>query len=127
MSERKTAFARPETEREKEKLIARLKEAREYIGASQDHVAKFLGVNRSAVSEIETGKRSISAMELKKLANLYQRPVSWFTDDVVEGMPADIEYLARTASELSDNDRGELQRFADFLKSRTSVTDSGNE
>lgn len=110
-------------ENNKVKLIARLKEAREYVGASQYQVGKVLNVPRSAVSEMENGKRNISAIELQKLARLFQRPVSWFTDDVIEGAPADIEFLARTAAELSNNDRSELQKFAEFLKSKSQVAD----
>ena len=53
------------------KLVARLKEAREYMGISQEKVATYLGVPRSAVSEIESGKRSVSALELQRLAKLY--------------------------------------------------------
>ena len=125
MSEPRTLFVRPETDPivVKEKLVARLKEAREYIGASQDRVAKHLDVPRSAISEIESGKRNISAIELQKLSKLYQKPVSWFTEDVVEGVPADVEFLARTASELSNNDRSELQKFAEFLKAKALASD----
>lgn len=125
MTEPRAKYVRPsvEVESNKEKLIARLKEAREYVGASQDQVGKVLNVPRSAVSEMESGKRNISAIELQKLAKLFQRPVSWFTDDVIEGAPADVEFLARTAAELSDNDRSELQKFAEFLKSKSQVTD----
>lgn len=126
MADKKAGLSRPQFEADKAKLISRLKEAREYIGVSQEKVAIYLEVNRSAVSEIESGKRSISAVELKKLAALYQRPISWFTDDLVENVPPDIEYLARTATELSDNDRGELQRFADFLKSKAGAGDANS-
>lgn len=125
MADPKAGFARPESDSDKRKLIARLKEAREYIGASQDKVAALIGVSRSAVSEMESGKRSVSAVELKKLSKLYQRSVSWFTDDLVQGVPADVEYLARTASDLSDNDRIELQRFAEFLKAKSESVNAG--
>ena len=121
MANYKTGFASSSGENDKSKLLARLKAAREYVGVSQDKVAVYLGINRSAVSEIESGKRNVTAVELKKLATLYQRSVSWFTDDLVEGAQPDVEYLARTASDLSDNDRVELQRFAEFLKSRSQV------
>lgn len=123
MTEPAAGFSRAGAEDNKSKLIARLREAREYVGVSQDRVAAYLGVPRSAISEIESGKRNISAIELQKLAKLYQRPVSWFTDDIVEGVPADVEFLARMASELSDNDRSELQKFAEFLKSKSRASD----
>ncbi len=123
MTEPAAGFSRASTDDNKTKMIARLKEAREYVGVSQDKVAVYLDIPRSAVSEIESDKRNISAVELQKLAKLYQRPVSWFTDDIVEGVPEDVEFLARTASELSDNDRSELQKFAEFLKSKSQAAD----
>ena len=100
----------------KQELGARLKSAREYVGINQEEVAKHLGVPRSAISEIETGKRAVEAIELTNLARLYQRPVSWFTGDIAEDVPEDVAHLARTASELSTTDRQELRRFAEFLK-----------
>ncbi|RIJ24665.1 XRE family transcriptional regulator [Henriciella barbarensis] len=121
MSDVKMGFAGPENE--KERLQRKLKEAREYLGMSQAKVAEFLQIQRSAVSEIESGKRAISALELRQLARLYQKPTSWFTDEVVEGVPADVEFLARTATELSQTDRGELQKFAEFLKAKSKVGD----
>tara|TARA_R110002124_G_scaffold136727_1_gene299615 strand:- start:4794 stop:5159 length:366 start_codon:yes stop_codon:yes gene_type:complete len=121
MTEPRAGFTGKNVDTEKDKLLVRLKEAREYLGISQDKVANYLGVPRSAVSEFESGKRNISATELQKLSRFYQRPVSWFTDNVVLDVPADVEFLARTASDLSDNDRSELQKFAEFLKSKAST------
>jgi len=99
-------------------LGTRLREGREYVGLKQEEVALHLGIARTAISDIENGKRSVKVPELQKLARLYQRPVSWFTGEGEAEVPADIAFLARTASSLSDNDRKELQRFADFLRSK---------
>lgn len=99
-------------------LGVRLREGREYVGLKQEEVARHLGIPRTAVSEIENGKRDVKVPELQKLARLYQRPVSWFTGEREAEIPADIAFLDRTASSLSDNDRQELQRFADFLRSK---------
>lgn len=119
MSGPKLGFAGPPND--KQELGARLKSAREYVGVNQEEAAKHIGVPRSAISEIESGKRAVDALELSKLARLYQRPVNWFTGDVVEDVPADVAHLARTASELSDTDRQELRRFAEFLKLKSKV------
>ena len=86
MKEPAAGFSRGHADENTDKMIARLKEAREYVGVSQDKVAAYLDIPRSAISEIESGKRNISAIELKKLATLYQRPISWFTDDIIEGV-----------------------------------------
>jgi transcriptional regulator with XRE-family HTH domain len=101
-------------------LGERLREAREYLGFSQDQVATFLGVSRSALSLMETGQRKVDALELKKLAGLYKRPVAFFTGEEAEDVSfgTDVKHLARQVSELSPDDREELGRFADFLRAR---------
>jgi transcriptional regulator with XRE-family HTH domain len=101
-------------------LGERLREAREYLGFSQEEVATFLGVSRSALSLMETGRRKVDALELKKLAGLYKRPVGYFTGEEAEepSFGADVKHLARKVSELSPDDREELARFADFLRAR---------
>jgi transcriptional regulator with XRE-family HTH domain len=105
---------------DRKSLGGRLREAREYLGFSQEEVATFLGVSRSALSNIETGQRKVEALELKRLAGLYKRSLSHFTGEEAEGVTfeADIAHLARKASELSAADRAELARFADFLRAR---------
>ncbi len=101
-------------------LGERLREAREYLGFSQEDVATFLGVSRSALSLMETGQRKVDALELKKLAGLYKRPIGYFTGEEVEEISfgADVKHLARKVSELSPDDREELGRFADFLRAK---------
>src|SRR6266542_2100542 len=98
----------------------RLRRAREYLGYSQEEVAKYLGVSRSAMSNIETGQRKVDALELKKLAGLYKRPVTYFTGEDAQdpAVGEDIAHLARKAADLSAEDRAELGRFADFLRAR---------
>jgi transcriptional regulator with XRE-family HTH domain len=98
----------------------RLREAREYLGFSQDQVATFLNIPRTALSLMETGQRKVDALELKKLAGLYKRPIGYFTGEEVEDVSfgADVKHLARKVSELSPDDREELGRFADFLHAK---------
>ena len=113
----------PEADDERVRLGEKLREAREYLALSQDEVAKNLGVPRTAISMIESGQRRVDALELKRLAELYRRPVSHFTGDEPETpMPKDVEHLARAASDLSQQDREELARFADYLRSRAAAT-----
>jgi transcriptional regulator with XRE-family HTH domain len=108
---------------EKMRLAELLKQAREYLSLSQDEVAKAVGIPRAAISLVESGQRRVDALELKKFAAVYQRPVSYFTgDEVAEGiLPAEVEHLARAAANLSSKDREELARFAEFLQSRSTV------
>jgi transcriptional regulator with XRE-family HTH domain len=101
-------------------LGERLREAREYLGFSQDQVATFLSIPRSALSLMETGQRKVDALELKKLAGLYKRPVGFFTGEEADeaAFGTDVKYLASQVAELSPDDREELGRFAEFLRAR---------
>jgi hypothetical protein len=49
---------------------------------------------------METGQREIEAIELKTLAEIYQRPMGCFTGEssaVIALAPEAVEHLARTA------------------------------
>ena len=108
------------SEKEQTLLAERLREAREYLDLSQEEVAKAVGIPRAAVSLVESGQRRVDALELKKFAALYDRPVSYFTGEVPSaGLPAEVEHLARAAANLSSRDREELARFAEFLQTRS--------
>lgn len=114
---------------DRQTLGERLRMAREYVGLKQEDVARHLSIPRSALSNIEAGQRKVEALELTRMAKLYQRPVSWFTGEdgaVPEELPAEVAHVARAAASLSSQDRQELARFADFLKSRARSKASGD-
>lgn len=98
----------------------KLKEAREYLDISQEIAAKKIGINRTALSLIENGQRKLDTVELMALAKLYQRPVAYFTDEnfSVEPNP-NAAVFARNIAKLSDNDRKELENFAEFLSMKS--------
>lgn len=87
MSERARGRSRSSANDESDRqfLRAKLREAREHLGLSQDDVAKRLEVPRTALSHIESGQRRVDALELKRLAELYKRPVSFFTGEAPVG------------------------------------------
>lgn len=101
-------------------LAARLREAREYLRLSQDEVARALDVPRSAISLMEAGQRKVDAIELKRLAEIYQRPIAFFTGEAGASapVPETVQHLARAAAKLTDRDREELLAFAQFLQTR---------
>ncbi|MDE0268160.1 MAG: helix-turn-helix transcriptional regulator [Acidimicrobiaceae bacterium] len=98
---------------EQQELGARLREAREYIGLLQEDVAQALGIPRASVSTLESGKRRVSSLELRRFARLYRRPVGWLLGEELE-----TEFstsLSRATAPLSDNDKEQVLRFAEFL------------
>ena len=109
------------------RLGERLKKLREYLGMSQQHVAECTGIPRSAVSDVERGQRKVDAVEVTKFARLYQYPVSWLLDED-EQATADTHALAlfaRRFSRLTDEDRAQLEDFADFLAARRATQEQG--
>lgn len=59
-------------------IINRLKQARINAGLSQQAVADKLGKPQSFVSKIESGERRLDVAELKKIAEIYKKSVSYF-------------------------------------------------
>jgi transcriptional regulator with XRE-family HTH domain len=99
----------------------RLREARKYLGLKQDEVASYLKIPRTALTDIENGQRRVEAIELTRLAKLYRQSVAYFTgEDVASAsLPVDVAHLARRVADLSADDRAELGRFAEYLRSRS--------
>ena len=100
-------------EAEQQKLGARLREAREYVGLIQADVARALDIPRASVSTIESGKRRVTSLELRRFARLYRRPVGWLLGEDTEIDLA--EPLFRATAALSENDKRQVLRFAEFL------------
>jgi len=106
---------------EQEQLGNRLRESREYLGLSQEFVAEHLGIPRASISAIENGKRKVSSLELKQLARIYKQPSSYFLDEdefAHDEQSQDVVFSAlyRTTRALSDQDRQQVLRFAQFLR-----------
>lgn len=97
-------------------LGRRLREAREYVGLSQEEVAFALSVSRPAVGHIESGTRKVEAFELNKLSELYGRTVDYLLTGNSPAEDTRVAFLARATKGMSDSDMEELARFAAFLK-----------
>lgn len=76
-------------------LARRLRAARRACHITQAKAARVLGIPRSAVSQIETGQRGVSGLELHRLAQLYSRDVGDFLEDrFEEGNPVTAMFRA---------------------------------
>ena len=62
-------------------LNERLRETRKNLHLSQEYVSKVIGINRTAIVEIEAGNRKVSVDELAKFSELFQIPV----DELMNG------------------------------------------
>jgi len=106
---------------ERRRLGERLRDARKYLGLSQEEVAAYLKIPRTALVDIESGQRRVEAIELTKLSQLYKQPVGYFIgeDASASSLPASVMFLAKKAAELSDQDKEEVSRFVEYLRARS--------
>lgn len=102
-----------------EEIGRRLREARVRAGLTQEYVANHLGVQRPVISDMETGKRKINALEIMQLAELYGcSPMSFFPSET-HGEQQEEPFVCRAlfrAKELTPEDRARLSWLEGFLK-----------
>jgi transcriptional regulator with XRE-family HTH domain len=109
--------ARPNEQPSERQVFGRnLRSARETLGFTQDDVAGALGIPRTSVIAMEAGRRNVTALELRQLSRLYRRNVQWFLGEEDDTVAVD-SALYRATSALSDADKQQVLRFAQFLAS----------
>lgn len=99
-------------------MAERLREAREASGLTQGQVAKKLALHRPTVSEIEAGRRKVSAQELEKFAAIYGVSVEWIVSGGTGDDTADARMLmaARELSKMSEADLDRLMKMLRMLR-----------
>lgn len=98
------------------KLGRRLKEAREFLGLSQESVSAAMNLPRATISALEGGKRKVSGVELQRFATLYRRDIEFFFRSEPEPEDHLVAALFRATKELNEQDREQVLKFAEFLK-----------
>ncbi len=106
----------PEDDKLRAAMAARLRAARNNAGLSQGQVAKLLGLQRPAISEIEAGRRKVSAAELAQLGEIYDISPSWVTTGQSEIGDPSIELAARELKKLSKEDLDRLMQLLRTLR-----------
>jgi len=98
---------------ERLEIAKRLRAAREQCGLSQGQVAEMMGLQRPSISELEAGRRGVSAEELAKLAKIYGVSTAWLTKSAPEVADPSVELAARELIKLDPKD---LDRVLQLLK-----------
>jgi transcriptional regulator with XRE-family HTH domain len=101
---------------DRERIAARLREARIQAGLSQAQAADKLGLQRPAISEVEGAKRKVSAEEIIQFANLYKVDTSWLLLQDSESdteMSSQFKFAARELGKLGQDD---IKKLMDVLK-----------
>ena len=69
-----------------EHLGVRVAAARRDAGLTQEECASRVGIARSALAKVETGRRGTSATELVRLAQALEMRVEWFFEDASQAV-----------------------------------------
>ena len=111
---------------EKRKLIAsRLRLSREMAGLSQSQVARNLNWHRPTVSEIEAGRRRVSAEELTTLAEMYGVSATWVLGEEDKDTSLADDRVKLAARELSNLRKRDLDQILQLIQAlRASRGDS---
>lgn len=107
----------PKKDLERKRIATRLRLARERAGLTQGQVAKLLGLHRPSVSEIEAGRRRVSAEELAQMAKTYAVSVSWLTGSDVDSADEQQDRIQLAARELEKLKPQDLDKLLDLLSS----------
>ena len=100
-----------------ETLGERLRDARLNIGLTQEQAAESIGLGRTALLQIEAGKRAVNSLELVKLARHYRTDITTLLDETpVEEDPFIV--LGRVAGKRVDAlpVRQEILRYLDIFR-----------
>lgn len=101
-------------------IASRLRAAREQAGLSQGQVATMLDLHRPSVSEVEAGRRRVSAEEISRFAEIYNVSVSWLMNEQSEIPDPAVELAARELAKLKKEDLDTvLNVIRTFRKTKT--------
>ena len=83
--------------------------ARRDAGLTQEECATRVGMDRSALAKIETGRRGISATELVRFAQAFEMRVEWFFEDAPQAV------LSRRNAAEPDAPSPSVDRFTERI------------
>jgi len=101
----------------RKKIASQLTIARKQAGLSQAQLAKLIGIHRPSITEIEAGRRKVSAEELAKYADICGVSVGWIIGESRDSAGTGKDGIALAARELSSLDKKDLDKVIKLLQS----------
>lgn len=90
----------------------RIKNFRNQLHLSQEYVANFLGLNRATYTQMENGKRKITAEDISRLSELFGVTADAILNENQMSQPAAV--FARSFEKLDENDQAEIMNLIKF-------------
>ncbi len=101
-----------------------LKKLRESKGLTQNEVAHYLSISRSAIAQYESGGRNVPISHLLKLSDLYGIKESDLLKEDIESVPAMI-FAFRTEA-LTPDDLSSIAKFKRIVMNYVNMSQSLN-
>lgn len=96
-------------------IASRLATARKNAGLSQGQAASQLKMHRPTISEIEAGRRKVSAEELSRFSELYGVDIGWLGCSDSAVVDANRDRITLAARELSKLNEEDLNKVIELL------------
>ena len=90
----------------------RIKNFRNRLHLSQEYVANFLGINRATYTQMENGKRKITAEDISRLSELFGVTADALLNENKISRLATV--FARSFEKLDENDQAEIMNLIKF-------------
>ena len=90
----------------------RIKNFRNRLHLSQEYVANFLGINRATYTQMENGKRKITAEDISRLSELLGVTADALLNENKISQPSTV--FARSFEKLDENDQAEIMNLIKF-------------
>ena len=90
----------------------RIKNFRNRLHLSQEYVANFLEINRATYTQMENGKRKITAEDISRLSELFGVTADALLNENKISQPSTV--FARSFEKLDENDQAEIMNLIKF-------------
>ena len=90
----------------------RIKNFRNRLHLSQEYVANFLGINRATYTQMENGKRKLTAEDISRLSELFGVTADALLNENKISQPSTV--FARSFEKLDENDQAEIMNLIKF-------------
>lgn len=100
----------------------RIQKAREEIGISQEELAARLGVSQAALSNYELGKRRLYLANIQQIADVLNKPLSFFMDEPAKEIKTTPHFKNPTMSKiielLTELPQDEIDQILEYIQWR---------
>lgn len=103
-----------------------IKDFRIRFGFSQDHIANYLGVDRTTISKYESGEREISLINLNRLADLFGIEIEYLLEPDVANKTANLAFAFRKQG-IEEQDIKSIAEFQKVVKNYLKILKISDE